>query len=157
MSLLFDSSLKIMHALLQKWFSTLRYLHRLSKNRCSTWCGGIFAINANYIMPLTTAFIKPPLMCMLGRRFYKNRLCSYIDYYGFLITHLWSHAILISSIFTFEGAPCWTWLLCLVERTSAFSPRPAQCHKLRCHLVPSVVTLIVCCKLHRRSTLPRSQ
>ncbi|KAL2976567.1 hypothetical protein AAZX31_13G017100 [Glycine max] len=44
----------------------------------------------------------------------------------------------------------------VVERTSTFSPRPAQCHKLHCHLVPSTVTLIVCHKLCHRSTLPRS-
>ena len=46
------------------------------KNRCSTWCSDIFAINANYITSLTIIFIKPPLMLTLWSWFYKHCLWS---------------------------------------------------------------------------------
>ena len=50
-----------------------------------------------------TVFIKPPMMCMLQRRFYKNCLCSCIDYYGFVNHPSLKNCHFYWIIFTFES------------------------------------------------------
>jgi len=125
--------------------SKLSHLHRLSNNRCSKTCGDIVEIKTNYVKALTKVFIKPPLMWMLWRRFYKksslfiSRLLQFFN-----DPSLKSCDFNFNFIFTFEVDYYGLLNVCV-----HFLVTYAVCHKLRRHFLHSVMTSKVCRKLRR--------